>query len=344
MQFIKEIQNLPPFTFDDIVLQPQYSEVESRLDSRLNTTSKIKDIVYHAPIVSANMDCVSGPEMLMAMDKCGGLGILHRFFSSPEDRKAALNKLYGFSYGVAVGISHTEQEFIDKNRHLIPYICVDIAHANNKKCIEFVQWIRKNFAIPVIVGNVATYDGAKRYVDIGVECIKVGIGNGSCCTTRMITGHGVSQGSAILDCYAATKGSYTKLIADGGIRKPADFVKSLALGADFVMLGKILAGADESAAKLSSTHLDHKIYRGQSSHELQRDAGIYRKGITPEGVQTLVPCSGPVVNTIDHYMGGLRSAMSYTGAFTLAEFREKAKILFINHNSYIEGTPHGLNQ
>lgn len=163
----------------------------------------------------------------------------------------------------------------------------------------------------------------------------------SACSTRVVNGHGTPQGSAIYSAREAVKGTSTKIMADGGISKPADFVKAIALGADFVMMGRVLAGADESAAKDAVSSVGYKVYRGQSSSELQKDMGIYRDNVSPEGVQFLVLKSGPASATINYFMGGLRSAMSYTGAFSLAEFREKAQAIFISHNSYIEGTPHG---
>lgn len=342
MQFIKEIQNLPPFTFDDIVLLPQYSEVDSRLDSRLNTESKLADYTFKTPIISANMDCVTGPEMAVAMNTAGGFGIVHRFFKTPEERKQSLMSLYNFPYGVSVGIADSEIDFIAANRHMIPFICVDIAHAHNKKCIEFVKRLKKEFATPVVVGNVSTYDGAKAFVDLGVNGVKIGQGPGNACKTREVAGCGSPQGSAIYSAYQATKGTNTKLIADGGMKKPADFVKAIALGANFVMMGRVLAGADESSAKECVSSTNYKVYRGQSSSELQKDMNIYRDNVAPEGVQFLVLKSGPVVGTLEYFMGGLRSAMSYTGAFTLQEFRERAELLFVGHNSYIEGTPHGM--
>lgn len=186
MKFIKEIQNLPPFTFDDIVLLPQYSEVDSRLDSRLNTDSKLFDYTFKTPIVSANMDCVTGPAMAEAMNNLGGLGIVHRFFKTPEDRKQAITSLYNFPYGVSVGIADSEIDFIVANSHMIPFVCVDVAHAHNKKCLEFVKRLMKESAKPIIVGNVSTYDGAKALSDLGVECVKVGIGGGCFAVGTMV--------------------------------------------------------------------------------------------------------------------------------------------------------------
>ena len=340
------------FTFDDIILVPQYSEINSRLETciynyLLQDRKKYLSPTFN-PIVSANMDCVTGPKLFTEMLKLDCLPILHRFFNSIEDEFYAYNKILETHSILNISVGTTEKELkrldkiIDNFYRNIRIICVDVAHGHSKAVKDTISYIRRNSTqLTIVAGNVATYDGTKFLADAGAHVVKVGIGGGSACTTREITGHGVPQASAIQICAKAAKSSKVSIISDGGIRKPADFVKAIALGADFVMMGKVLAATEESAARLSNSSNKVKIYRGQSSKEFQQDYDKYREHIAPEGESFPIKINGTVRQVVNEYLGGLRSALTYSGASNINEFQDKVIIKHITTSSYIEGTPHG---
>jgi IMP dehydrogenase len=213
--------------------------------------------------------------------------------------------------------------------------CIDIAHGHSVLMEDMIKWMRTKWGNEVFImaGNVATGDGARDLAEWGVDMVKCGVGPGSVCTTRVVTGHGVPQVSAIQDCVEAL-GDFENvtLIADGGIRSSGDIVKSFVFGADYVMLGGLLAGANETPGEVIDTpHGNVKVYMGSASYD--------RKGVTKEGIRTTVPCKGPVKDVIESLVGGLRSGMSYSDARTLGD-------LYYAHYqkqtpaSYAEGLPH----
>ena len=211
--------------------------------------------------------------------------------------------------------------------------CVDIAHAHSKQMGKMVKHLKNKYpGIFVIAGNVATYGGADYLASVGADAIKVGVGAGSVCTTREVTGFGVPQLTAIMDCARID----APIIADGGIRKSADVVKALAAGATMVMLGGMLAGTDEA--------LGGNTYRGMASAEARGD---FFKSISgyrvAEGVTTSVSSKGPVSDVIRDIVGGLKSGLSYAGAKNLSELRRKAQFIEVTHAVAMEGTPHGAN-
>lgn len=341
-------------TFDDISLVPRYSEIESRLSDKIDTSCKIAGIGLKIPIISANMDCVTELQMAKAMDDAGGLGIFHRFYDDDSKYIADLIQYQSVTSKTPViscGVSVNEYKKLEKVERagVLQTICIDVAHAHTNLIREFIRDIPPS--VDIIAGNVSTVDGAKFLMDLGIKTIKVGQTNGSVCQSRMATGFGVPQAYAIWSIRHYL-GDKITIIADGGIRSAKDVVKSIALGANAVMLGKLLAGSDESSAKTVShtrsrgswheeIKIYKKIYRGQSSKEFQMDKNIYREGIASEGVQIELATTGPVKNTLDELTGGLRSAMSYCGATTLNRLYVNSVAMEITNHGYIEGTPHG---
>jgi IMP dehydrogenase len=240
-------------------------------------------------------------------------------------------------------------------------VCIDVAHGHLSKCIKQVSEVVKGFGpkVKVIAGNVATGIGAFDLINAGAHAIKVGVGDGSLWTTRVVTGHGVPQLSAIMQCRNAINASKTNtaLIADGGVRNSGDIVKALAAGADTVMVGRLFAGTQETPGKVifqdrfGSYHeateetmpvnqKRFKKYRGQSSQEFLESVG--KNGVSAEGESQYVPYQGTVVNVLKELVGGIKSGMSYAGCTNLDKLSEYATFIEITHHGYIESQAHGL--
>ncbi len=341
-------------TYDDVLLVPGLSEVSSRHDISLAHGN----LGLTLPFISSNMDTVTEENMAIAMSNEGGMGIIHRFLT-PERLEQIIKRCRtnNIPVCVSVGINQDSNELLEvalANQVLL--FCVDVAHGHHVGVAARIKQIKtysKSYGgANVIAGNVATPDGAVYLADAGADIIKVGVGPGSHCTTRVVTGHGMPQLTAISVVYRALvnwwlnngdiKLPRIEIIADGGIRNSGDIAKALAAGADYVMLGRLLAGCHETP--LDVVFQDGKrckVYRGMASFEAQKSRGRSDKKIISEGVRSIIPLSGSVADVIGKLKGGLASACSYTGALNIAEFKDKAKFIRVTHNSYIEGTPHG---
>jgi IMP dehydrogenase len=343
-------------TFDDVLIVPAYSDIESRQE--IDTSVSFLGTDLSVPIISANMDFVTGPEMAKEMQNNGGLGILHRFWESNFDYFLAMNRAAVSGVNplyISVGIRDTKAslELIKTSlKYGVSGICIDVAHGYHKKVAEMIEMIKGHtsediYSLKVIAGNVATLDGVSFLQDSGVDAIKVGIGAGSVCTTRTVAGVGVPQWSAILEC-ASIKEEYPDLVivADGGVRSSGDIAKALAAGADVVMLGNMLAGTDEAPGELieagiesvtdyfnGSTDIKKKYakrYRGQASF------GSNNERYVKEGIEGMIPYKGPVAPVIQQIKAGLQSSMSYVGARNLIEFREMAKFAQVSSHTLME--------
>lgn len=352
-------------SFDDVNLIPNYTDMSRNqvsLESRLGSYS------FAHPFISANMDTITESRMAFAMQLTGGLSILHRFMSIENNvsehycatasvKIPPENKVAGVSIGI-------KDEEIDRAAALYEagarIICVDIAHGHCKQMGRMLKKLRQNFPeATIIAGNVATHAGADYLVSCGAHAVKVGIGPGGACSTRMKTGCGVPQLTAIMEASKANG----VIIADGGIKTPGDAVKALAAGAHFVMLGSFFAGCDETPGEVIQISEDqlvwdsihgkrnmpilkgYKTFRGMASREAQEDfMGKMDDWKTAEGVSMTVPCAGPVANKIADLCGGLRSGMTYCGASTIDELHRKANFIKITHSGYLEGTPHASNR
>lgn len=338
-----EFYSQETLTFDDVLLVPQLSDVSSRQEVDL-TSGKLG---LRLPIISANMDTVTEEKMAIEMARNGGMGIIHRFLS-PSRLDQILSRVTSSTrdFAVSVGINGDSDELVEVAiRHKVDKFCVDVAHGHHTGVADRIRMLRSRvpYDILIIAGNVGTPNGVRYLAEAGADIVKVGIGPGSHCTTRVVTGHGYPQLTAIMDCSATARALDVEIIADGGIRNSGDIAKAFAAGASYIMAGRLLAGTDESPGDVEYDKLKGKIkvYRGMASMSAQRDRGRSHDRIIAEGVRSSVAYSGPVKSVLGRLRGGICSAFSYTGAHCMDEFRERAKFIRVTHNSYIEGTPHG---
>jgi IMP dehydrogenase len=334
-------------TYNDTLLKPQYSDIRSR--SEVNIGNNLAGKYFPTPIISAPMDTVTEANMAKSMYGCGGLGIIHRYNTIPEQVKIVKDVLKkkrttkGACVGAAVGVTgdyyERAQELIKNG---VEIICLDIAHAHHILTKEALFSLKRDFDnVHFMVGNVATPIAFSDLSNWGADSIKVGIGGGSICSTRIKTGHGVPGLQAVADCSKAKKDNRTLLIADGGIKTSGDIVKALAAGADFVMLGSLLAGTDESPGKLyDSENGKVKIYQGMASSEAQ----MKWKGTVSsrEGISTTIPYKGTVENIMEDLTIGIRSGFSYTGARNIKELWEKSQFMRQTPSGITESATHIL--
>lgn len=335
-------------TFDDVLLIPAYNGIKSR--NMVTVSVKVSGRTFGIPIVSSNMDTITGVEMAKFMAAQGGLALLHRFVSIEDNVamfKAANNpKHVGISIGIGDDGLARAEALIGAGAEIL---CVDVAHGHSKEVNRTIKAIREKWAhnVMIIAGNVATYAGADYLAAAGADVIKVGIGPGSVCTTRIKTGFGVPQLSAIIDCARVDR----HVIADGGIRNPGDAVKALAAGADLVMLGGMLSGTDETPGEIIERTLpDGKVkrfksFRGMASREAQEDyMGQMQEWKTAEGVALEVSSKGSAKNVLLDIMGGIRSGMTYCGALEIRELKRKVQFMEITAAARSEGTPHAVDR
>jgi IMP dehydrogenase len=325
-------------TFDDILLEPQYSTAKSR--TWCNTTASLGNCGFQIPIVAANMSSVCDYDMSKAMYRAGGVGILHRYV--PHETILKWTKdLHTAGYPVfpSVGVKDIDFE-LAKELILVGVhgICIDIAHGDSEHMIQMIKKIKNfNSSACIIAGNVATFGGAMRLAQAGANVIKCGIGPGSNCSTRTVTGHGVPQVSAILDIVRVKDHYPVQVIADGGIKNSGDIVKSLALGADLVMLGSLLAGTKESAGEEVN---GYKIYRGMASREAREKFFGKLNNYTAEGVESKRKIKGTIRDVMVDLAGGIRSGLSYSGAYTISDLQKEAKFIIMTGSGMAESQTH----
>jgi len=338
-----KIRKTPGYSFDDVLLVPQHSEIASRSDVDIST--QLGKLKLKLPLLASNMDTICEGEMAVAMGEAGGAGVLHRFATTKEQISWAQLCVYNnIPCIISVGTKEGEAREILSTTHIyLDAVCVDVAHGDHSQVLTIIQLIRQMHPdLDIIAGNVATGLGAIRLAEAGANIIKVGIGPGSVCSTRVVSGHGVPQLTAILDVREALDcmDQKTYVIADGGIRYPGDVVKSLAAGADAVMLGSLLAGTDEAAGeRIVENGQTYKTFRGMASREVQEQK---RPGRTPrvEGISAKVPYRGPVRDILDNLEAGIRSGFSYSGCNTIAELRERAEFIVVTGNTLRESHPY----
>ena len=331
-------------TFDDVLLIPAYNHHESRRIVDTGMTDKTGKLKLELPVMTANMDTVTECGMADFIGAKGGIGVLHRFCSVEEN--LAMFKRCSFPVFVSVGTAEAEMERVEALKGAgAEYFCVDVAHGHAKYVGKMVKRMRE--ILPnacIMAGNVATYAGADYLASVKADIVKVGIGPGSVCTTRMKTGFGVPQLTAILECARADR----SIVADGGIRTPGDIVKALAFGADFVMVGGMLAGTRPTPGEPirdGGGTPTHKIYRGMASKEAAEDhLGGLTGWKTSEGVTIKVPYREDEDDIIADIVGGLRSGLTYAGANTIRELQRKLNYVFISQASRIESLPHKMLQ
>lgn len=331
--------------FDDILLVPQKSNVSSRheVDLSMSIGYGKRKIELSFPIIASPMDTVCDTEMCIAMANAGGLGILHRYMSYPDQILKSQELIEkGIGFGVALS---SNNGYLSQADHLynigVRLFLIDTANGHSNYALKAVAQLRNAFSdAHIMAGNVATKDGFIRLAEAGADSVRVGIGGGSACTTRVVSGHGVPTLQSIM--YAAETFQHCSIIADGGIRNSGDIVKSFAAGADAVMLGSMLAGTDESPGEILTDRNGREVksFRGMASAAAQKDAT--GKVSVAEGISTTIPYKGSVRHILDQIRGGLGSGCSYTGVESLSDLEEYAEYVTVSPLSINESIPHAL--
>ena len=342
-------------TFDDVTLVPKYSEIlPTEVDTSIKLTEHLK---LKIPLISSAMDTVTESKMAIAVAKAGGIGIIHRNLDVKKQiEEIKIVKKQKLLVGAAVGAGPNElkraKEILQEG---VDLIVVDTAHGHTKKVSEIIKFIKKfkNKKVSLCAGNIATPDAAKFLLKLGVDIIKVGIGPGSICTTRLVAGIGVPQLSAILSVRNGIKKKDVKIIADGGIKYSGDLAKAFAAGADAVMIGSLFAGTDQAPGKLIRRNGKlFKSFRGMGSvgamnkgsadryfQSKQKDLSKY----VPEGVEGLAKYKGKVHNVIYKLVGGLRSSMGYLGSKQIRYLRNKPQFVKITKAGFYESMVHNVD-
>lgn len=337
-------------TFDDVLLVPQYSTVDSR--SNVDISVKWGCLHFEHPIIPANMKTVTGDEMALEIIKSGGLAILHRFMPEKEQLQIA-NQIFNDhgneNFAVSIGVKASDRQIVSHFREVgIRIVCIDVAHGDSNQCVEMVSWIKdKHPDMFVIAGNVATGEGARRLWQAGADVVKVGVGPGSLCTTRIETGNGVPQLTALMDVaevqrqlnelertrtYPGDKKRTYRFIADGGIKSAGDIIKALCF-ADMVMVGNLFAGCEETPGT-------RKIIGGTAYKEYVGSSTYKTNHI--EGVAALVPTKGSYKSVLNKLTEGLRSGCSYQGAHNLEELKDNPVFIRITNAGLKESHPHDV--
>lgn len=354
------------FTFDDVMLVPERSEIPSRSDACIDTSVTMGKNKFKIPLIASNMDTITDIKMASQMASLGGLGIIHRYMSIEETQKRIMqwNDKQEWKHGnplaLSVGSIDNEQEhkrldailrskdrFWQDNQIIL---CVDLAHGDSVHMTKSIAAIREEYKFTgtLIAGNTATYEGTSRLISAGADVVRVGIGGGSACTTRQKTGCGVPQLSSVLD--SADAGT---IISDGGHRIAADVSKALAAGADFVMLGGMLAGSDctphwddawahhaQSVKFGGSSELPEVSYRGMASKEARESFSGIGKNAEGASFRTRIKPAGSTADIIEYIMEGVRSAMSYTNNTTIIDFQNRSKFIRVTPTTIQENIPH----
>ncbi|HSX17231.1 MAG TPA: IMP dehydrogenase [Patescibacteria group bacterium] len=358
-------------TFDDVLLKPRYAGF---LRSEINLSCQLTPHVKLAtPLVSAPMDTVTESGLAIALAREGGLGIIHRNLTIAQQvAEVRKVKVLGLPVGAAVGSSPGFEErvaqLVDAG---VDVITVDSAHGHSLKVITTVAYIKGNFNVDVIAGNVATAEGAKALISAGADALRVGMGPGAICTTRIVSGMGVPQLTAILETAKVAQRHNIPIIADGGVNYSGDVVKALAAGASCVMFGRLFSATKEAPGKVvtlaradvpsrfksiinDAEEYTFKEYRGMGSvaamkrgMEVSSEDEFHGKNFTSdvliaEGVEGLIPCSGSVHDLVVQVTGGVTSGMFYVGSKTIPDLWETAEFLRITQSSLHESHPHDL--
>lgn len=360
-------------TFDDVLLLPGFTDFSrSDIDT---STALTQTLTLKVPLISSPMDTVTEAKLAIALATIGGIGIIHRNLPiADQAAEVAKVKSKGLLVGAAVGASRDAQERITALiKAKADVIVVDSAHGYSTGVIDTTKWIKQNYsATQVIAGSLATYEGAKALIEAGADALRVGMGPGAICTTRIISGMGVPQITALQETVRAAKVKGIPVIADGGIKYSGDMVKALAVGASAVMMGSFFASCKEApgeVVELPRSQVPHrfqsiltdkatyifKSYRGmgsvgamkqgakiKSEDEFHGKSYYKERVLVAEGVEGLVPVKGTVEDVVEQAMGGIRSGMFYIGAKTITELQEKAQFIQITQASLTESHPHDI--
>ena len=343
-------------TFDDVTMAPKYSEVlPSEVDTCTNLSSYLK---LKIPLLSSAMDTVTESKMAIALAKAGGIGVIHRNLEIKKQieeikKVKKLNLLVGAAVGAGPKELKRAEAILREN---VDLIVVDTAHGHSKKVADIIKEIKKKKKkkTALCAGNIATAEAAKFLIKLGVDIIKVGIGPGSICTTRLVAGIGVPQLSAILEVKKSVKNNKVKIISDGGIKYSGDLAKALSAGADAIMIGSLFAGSMETPGKLIKKNRKlFKSFRGMGSvgamnkgsadryfQITQKDTSKY----VPEGVEGFVKFKGDVKSIIYKLIGGLKSSMGYLGAKKISNLKKNPNFVKITKAGFYESMVHNVDE
>lgn len=354
-------------TFDDVLLVPQYSEITpdmADVSTKLTNTFKM-----NVPFLSAAMDTVSEHKLVTALALAGGLGVIHKNmsiadqakevemvknyeFDNEKDKRVLIDKKGRLCVGAAIGVT---ADIMDRVHALmdagVDVFVLDSAHGDSKNIINAIKNLRLEYpSMELIAGNVATYEGALDLMKAGASAVKVGMGPGSICTTRIIAGIGVPQLQAVMDCARASKEMNVPIIADGGIKYSGDVVKALAAGANTVMLGGLFATCEEAPGDIyESNGKKYRTYRGMGSIEAMAKGSTDRyfqtghKKFVAEGVQGIVEVKTTVEELVFQLIGGLKAGMGYCGSKDIPTLQEKGTFIKITNNALLESHPHDIS-
>lgn len=336
--------------YDDVLLIPQYSEIKSRKTIDLSVELPLLEKKIKIPIISSPMDTITENEMMNVMNKNGSFGILHRY-NTIEKQISILKRVKGEIKAAAIGIvgdyCERAQELIKNGVNIL---CLDVAHGQHMFMKHAMDKLRKYNDIHIMAGNVATLEGYKFLHKLGVDSVRVGIGGGSICSTRIQTGHGVPMITSLLQIkgykslHYAFKDTMPLIVADGGIKNSGDCVKAFAAGADLVMCGSMFSGTKETPGKVYEENgFLYKIYRGMASKEAMKSGK--KDTITPEGIVARVPYIGKSAEEIlIELAGGIRSGLSYSGVHNIRQLQIKAQFIKQTLAGQFESSTHILNK
>lgn len=353
------------YSYDDVLLVPQYSDI---VPKDVNICSKLTNkIKLRVPIITSPMDTVTEAEMAIKMAQLGGAGFIHKNMTIDEmvinikkvkNAEITEGATIGLDGKLFVGISISHSISDENLEKLISSgvdaLVLDSAHGHSKNIVEKTKYIKNLYPhIQLIAGNVATRDGARALAIAGADAIRVGIGPGAICTTRIVTGVGVPQLSAVMNAADGVAGTKTKVIADGGLKTSGDMVKAFAAGAHAVIIGSMAAGATETPGeRIFINDKAYKSYRGMGSIGAMKKGSADRymqEGVdspekfVPEGVEGLVETKGNIDKLIFQYVGGIKSGLGYLGATKLEELRARAEFVEMSSSGLQESHPHSLS-
>jgi IMP dehydrogenase len=346
-----KIERSESLTYDDISIIPSYSNVLTR--DNCDTSVEIGNYKLGIPLLASPMDTVCGTNMCIELARLGGLGVLHRFQTIQEqvemcyDIEAEVRQHYMASIGVG-------QKGKDRFDSLVGYtnvqgVCIDVAHGDHILVEEMIKYIKEEFDdVHVLAGNIVTIQAAERLIKAGADSLRVGIGNGSMCETRIRAGVGVPQATAINEIYQFVNNTleeHTHIIADGGCKTVGDIPKAIALGADAVMVGSLFAGTKETPGIISKmgqwpNEQLYKKYQGSASIDSNTSRGEETKNV--EGNSKITPYKGKVRRIVQDISDGVKSSMSYVGAYTIDELQNNARFCRVTEAGQLEAKPHGL--
>ncbi len=346
------VSKTPALTYDDVLLVPGRSSVLPK-DADTGVDLGESGIRLSIPILSSAMDTVTESAMAIAMARNGGMGVIHKNLS-PDTQASEIRKVKDLGLPVAAAIGVSPQDYPIRSKLLhdsgVDVLCVDTAHGHSEMVLEAISALRKVYPKTFIIGgNIVTSRAAIDLFRAGANAVKVGVGPGSICTTRLVAGVGFPQLSAIDQVYEFTRTVGMVLIADGGIRYPGDVAKAIAAGADLVMLGSVLSGTDETPGDVIESPYPHKIYRGMGSEDAMIAGSSDRyfqdktKKMVAEGVVSRVPAKGPVSSILHQYVGGLKASMGYTGCRTIGDMKGGVEFVQITNSGLAESKPHSVD-